>query len=119
MIAMSGRPESRLESLRAGCEGFVSKNDPPDRLLRSARSRAGGAISVRHDTRRDVSGPPQPASGKTRHVAGHHSLHPPVSLAPVARYAGRADQEKGHPPTPEQEGSCNTSAAVSNRDGIP
>jgi CheY-like chemotaxis protein len=33
VIAMSGRPESRLESLRAGCEGFVSKNDPPDRLL--------------------------------------------------------------------------------------
>jgi DNA-binding NarL/FixJ family response regulator len=33
VIAMSGRPESRLESLRAGCEWFISKNDPPDRLL--------------------------------------------------------------------------------------
>ena len=33
VIAMSGRPESRLESLRAGCDAFVSKNDPPDRLL--------------------------------------------------------------------------------------
>jgi CheY-like chemotaxis protein len=33
VIAMSGRPESRLESLLAGCDGFVSKNDPPDRLL--------------------------------------------------------------------------------------
>ncbi len=33
MIAMSGRPESRGESLRAGCDAFVSKNDPPDRLL--------------------------------------------------------------------------------------
>ena len=30
---MSGRSESRLESLRAGCDGFVSRNDPPDRLL--------------------------------------------------------------------------------------
>jgi CheY-like chemotaxis protein len=33
VIAMSGRSESCLESLRAGCDGFVSKNDPPDRLL--------------------------------------------------------------------------------------
>ena len=33
MIAMSGRPESRGESLGAGCEAFVSRNDPPDRLL--------------------------------------------------------------------------------------
>jgi CheY-like chemotaxis protein len=33
MIAMSGRPESRGESLGAGCDAFVSKNDPPDRLL--------------------------------------------------------------------------------------
>ncbi len=33
MIAMSGGPESRGESLGAGCDAFVSKNDPPDRLL--------------------------------------------------------------------------------------
>jgi CheY-like chemotaxis protein len=33
VIAMSGRPESRGESLGAGCDAFVSKNDPPDRLL--------------------------------------------------------------------------------------
>jgi CheY-like chemotaxis protein len=33
IIAMSGRPESRGESLRAGCDAFVNKNDPPDRLL--------------------------------------------------------------------------------------
>ncbi len=33
VIAMSGRSESRLESLRAGCDGFVSRNDPPERLL--------------------------------------------------------------------------------------
>jgi CheY-like chemotaxis protein len=43
VIAMSGRPESRLESLRAGCDGFVSKNDPPDRLL--ALLRVGPEIS--------------------------------------------------------------------------
>jgi len=33
VIAMSGRSESGLESLRAGCDGFLSRNDPPDRLL--------------------------------------------------------------------------------------
>ena len=38
VIAMSGRPESRLESLRAGCDGFVDKNDPPDRLLALLRA---------------------------------------------------------------------------------
>ena len=26
------RPESRVESLRAGCDGFVGRNEPPDRL---------------------------------------------------------------------------------------
>jgi CheY-like chemotaxis protein len=45
VIAMSGRPESRLESLQAGCEGFVSKNDPPDRLL--ALLRGGPEASAR------------------------------------------------------------------------
>ena len=33
VIAMSGRPESHPESVRAGCEGFVSRNEPPDKLL--------------------------------------------------------------------------------------
>lgn len=33
VIAMSGSPEARRDSLRAGCAGFVSRNDPPDRLL--------------------------------------------------------------------------------------
>jgi CheY-like chemotaxis protein len=33
IIAMSGRPEAREESLRAGCDAFVSRNDPPDRLI--------------------------------------------------------------------------------------
>jgi CheY-like chemotaxis protein len=33
VIAMSGRPEARQDSLRAGCDAFVSRNDPPDLLL--------------------------------------------------------------------------------------
>ena len=33
LIAMSGRPESRANALRAGCDAFVCRTDPPDRLL--------------------------------------------------------------------------------------
>lgn len=33
IIALSGRPESRCGALRAGVDAFVSKGDPPDRLL--------------------------------------------------------------------------------------
>jgi CheY-like chemotaxis protein len=33
VIAMSVRPEAQAESLRAGCDAFVSRTDPPDRLL--------------------------------------------------------------------------------------
>jgi CheY-like chemotaxis protein len=33
VIAMSGRPEAREEALAAGCDGFVSRNEPPDLLL--------------------------------------------------------------------------------------
>jgi len=33
IIAMSGRPEAREASLRVGCDGFISRNEPPDRLL--------------------------------------------------------------------------------------
>jgi CheY-like chemotaxis protein len=33
VIAMSGAPEAHGSSLRAGCDAFVSRNDPPDRLL--------------------------------------------------------------------------------------
>ena len=33
VIALSGRPEARHEALAAGADGFVSKVDPPDRLL--------------------------------------------------------------------------------------
>jgi CheY-like chemotaxis protein len=33
IIAMSARPEAEEESLRAGCDAFVSRTDPPDRLV--------------------------------------------------------------------------------------
>jgi DNA-binding NarL/FixJ family response regulator len=33
VIAMSVRPEAQAESSRAGCDGFVSRTDSPDRLL--------------------------------------------------------------------------------------
>ena len=33
VIALSGRPEARQAALSAGADGFVSKADPPDRLL--------------------------------------------------------------------------------------
>jgi DNA-binding NarL/FixJ family response regulator len=33
VIALSGRPEARHEALAAGVDAFVSKGDPPERLL--------------------------------------------------------------------------------------
>ncbi len=33
IIALSGRPESRLQAFASGVDGFVSKGDPPERLL--------------------------------------------------------------------------------------
>jgi len=33
VIALSGRPEARREALAAGADAFVSKVDPPERLL--------------------------------------------------------------------------------------
>ena len=33
VIALSGRPEARQAALAAGAEAFVSKGDPPERLL--------------------------------------------------------------------------------------
>jgi DNA-binding NarL/FixJ family response regulator len=33
VIALSGRPEARQAALDAGAEAFVSKGDPPERLL--------------------------------------------------------------------------------------
>jgi DNA-binding NarL/FixJ family response regulator len=33
VIALSGRPEARRAALDAGVDAFVSKGDPPERLL--------------------------------------------------------------------------------------
>lgn len=33
IIAMSARPEAEDEALMAGCDAFVSRTDPPDRLV--------------------------------------------------------------------------------------
>jgi DNA-binding NarL/FixJ family response regulator len=33
LVAMSGHPEAQSQSLSAGADGFVSKGDPPERLL--------------------------------------------------------------------------------------
>ena len=33
VVAMSSRPEAQEESLAAGCDLFVSENEPPDALL--------------------------------------------------------------------------------------
>jgi DNA-binding NarL/FixJ family response regulator len=38
VIALSGRPEARRSALEAGADGFVSKGDPPERVLEVVRA---------------------------------------------------------------------------------
>ncbi len=38
VIALSGRPETRMAALAAGADAFVSKADPPERLLVAVRN---------------------------------------------------------------------------------
>lgn len=38
VIALSGRPEARQAALAAGADAFVSKGDPPERLLTTLRT---------------------------------------------------------------------------------
>jgi len=38
VVALSGRPEARRLALTAGADAFVSKGDPPERLLSTLRS---------------------------------------------------------------------------------
>ena len=38
VIALSGRPEARQAALAAGADAFVSKGDPPERLLATLRT---------------------------------------------------------------------------------
>ena len=33
IIALSGRPQARSEALECGCSAFVSKGEPPERLI--------------------------------------------------------------------------------------
>jgi two-component system response regulator DesR len=40
VIVLSGRPEARQAALAAGADAFVSKIDPPDKLLAAISSRA-------------------------------------------------------------------------------
>jgi DNA-binding NarL/FixJ family response regulator len=39
VIALSGQPEARQAALSAGADGFVSKGDPPERLLAAIDAR--------------------------------------------------------------------------------
>jgi DNA-binding NarL/FixJ family response regulator len=39
VIAMSGRPEAARDALARGADAFVSKNEPPDRLVSTLRQR--------------------------------------------------------------------------------
>lgn len=38
VVALSGLPEARKDALRAGADAFVSKGDPPERLLEAIRN---------------------------------------------------------------------------------
>ena len=46
VIALSGRPEARQAALDAGADGFVSKGDPPERLLAAVGECRQGQIAV-------------------------------------------------------------------------
>lgn len=41
VIALSGQPEARQAALEAGADGFVSKGDPPERLLEAVAAQRG------------------------------------------------------------------------------
>jgi DNA-binding response OmpR family regulator len=45
VIALSGRPEARQVALDAGANAFVSKSDPPERLLAAIGGQGRRAIS--------------------------------------------------------------------------
>lgn len=53
LIALSGRPEARRAALSAGVDAFVSKTDPPERLLAAVcicRSRSSEQESEKETT---------------------------------------------------------------------
>jgi len=43
VIALSGRPEARQAALTAGADAFVSKGEPPERLLTTLRAVGAGS----------------------------------------------------------------------------
>lgn len=47
VIALSARPEARRAALAAGVDDFVTKTDPPERLLKVVRSVAQGMANGR------------------------------------------------------------------------
>lgn len=50
VLVMSGRPEVKSLALAEGVEGFVSKADPPERLLRAMGEAAGaGRLAARNE----------------------------------------------------------------------
>ncbi len=54
VVALSGLPEARHQALRAGADGFVSKGDPPERLLQAIR---GCGLTARLEGAQDADGP--------------------------------------------------------------
>lgn len=48
VIALSVRPETRLEALNAGADGFVCKIDPPEQLVKALHS-----VSLKSKKRKD------------------------------------------------------------------
>ncbi len=51
VIALSGRSEARQAALRAGVDAFVSKSDPPERLLAAIRDGLQDGSSRRRQPR--------------------------------------------------------------------
>jgi DNA-binding NarL/FixJ family response regulator len=51
VIALSGRPEARRAALEAGADAFVSKTDPPERLLAAINGCERGQHSTEEGVR--------------------------------------------------------------------
>jgi len=64
VIVLSGRPEARRMAIDAGADAFVSKIDPPDRLLAAIRSmqRMDAALTVLAALLQET--PPGPAAAR-------------------------------------------------------
>lgn len=56
VIALSGRPEAHRAALDAGADAFVSKGDPPERLLAAIEHYCTSGVRVRPCRRRGDTG---------------------------------------------------------------